>query len=243
MFSSSSTTIIYNIVNTMGWIAGIACAGMIVMAVIKIITGDESDTKVYLRRIKNGIIAFVLIFSVTTITRLVVNSYLGTDKANIGDFSSHAIQISKDALSDDGKDVQMRQIIEYNNQKLVRTDVDWTLKKGSFFHKIKIKVDVYKAYNDCQGATKGWTAEKLYYVYKTSDDVDSDVNSKSKYYIFSKQDGDSIDGSKESWDNIVGNYNFETYDQETGNKYLFTVLTDQSGNLNLDSTNAYKDNK
>ena len=137
----------------------------------------------------------------------------------------------------------MRQIIEYNNQKLVRTDVDWTLKKGSFFHKIKIKVDVYKAYNDCQGATKGWTAEKLYYVYKTSDDVDSDVNSKSKYYIFSKQDGDSIDGSKESWDNIVGNYNFETYGQETGNKYLFTVLTDQSGNLNLDSTNAYKDNK
>lgn len=162
MFSDSSTTIIYNIVNTMGWIAGIACVAMIVMAVIKIITGDESDAKIYLRRIKNGIIAFILIFSITSITRLVINSYIGTDEATIGDFSQHAYEIGKSALTvKDGKDVQLRQIILYNDMKLVRTDVDETIKEGTFWHKIKMKVDVYRNYDECQGAMKGWSAEKL----------------------------------------------------------------------------------
>lgn len=235
MFSDSSTTIIYNIVNTMGWLAGIACVAMIVIAVIKIITGDESDAKIYLRRIKNGIVAFILIFSITTITRLVVNSYIGTYEANIGDFSQHAYQIGKDALTvKDGKDVQLRQIIEYNNIKLVRTDVDQTIKEGTFWHKIKMKVDVYRNYDECQGAMKGWGADKLYYVFKSSDDV-GDLEEKAKYYIFPVESIDDIDGTKESFENLIGNYDYSQ------NGLLFTVLTNEKGEMNVDSANPYKD--
>lgn len=235
MFSDSSTTIIYNIVNTMGWIAGIACVAMIVMAVIKIITGDESDAKIYLRRIKNGIVAFILIFSITSITRLVVNSYIGTDEATIGDFSQHAYQIGKDALTvKDGKDVQLRQIIGYNNMKLVRTDVDQTIKEGTFWHKIKMKVDVYRSYDDCQGAMKGWGAEKLYYVFKSSDDV-GDLEERAKYYIFPVDSVDDIDGTKESFENLIGNYDYNK------NGLLFTVLTNANGEISDETTNPYKD--
>lgn len=234
MFGDSSTTIIYNIVNTMGWIAGIACAGMIVMSVIKITTGDESDAKIYLRRIKNGLIAFILIFSLTTITRLVVNSYIGTDEANIGDFSQHAYQIGKEALTvKDGKDVQLRQIIYYNDLRLVRTDVDYTLKEGSFLHKIKMKVDIYRSYDECQGAMKGFGKEKLYYVFKSSDDI-GDLSERAKYYIFPVDSADEIDGSKESFENIVGNYDYSK------NGLLFTVLTDANGEINGEN-NPYKD--
>ena len=227
MFGNSSTTIIYSIVNVMGWIAGLACAGMIVMSVIKIATGDESDAKLYLRRIKNGIIAFILIFSVTTVTRLIVDSYIGTSEANIGDFGDHAIAIGKadSNIRDTAKDLQNRQIINYNGQKLVRTDVDHEIKEGRFFHKIKIKVDIYRDFNDSQGATKGWSSEKLYYVYKSSDDLE-DLNDKSKYFIFPVSLADEIDGSKESWENILAGYN---YNQLTD--LAFTVITDKNGNI------------
>lgn len=235
MFSDSSTTTIYNIVNTMGWIAGIACVAMIVMAVLKIITGDESDAKIYLRRIKNGILAFILIFSITSITRLVVNSYIGTDEATIGDFSQHAYQIKKDALTvKDGKDKQGRQIIGYNNIKLVRTDVDQTIKEGSFFHKIKMKVDIYRNYDDCQGAMSGYGKEKLYYVFKSSDDL-KDLEERAKYYIFPVDSAENIDGSKESFENLIGNYDYSK------NGLLFTVLTNANGEISDNTTNAYKD--
>lgn len=227
MFGDSSTTIIYNIVNVMGWIAGIACVGMIVLAIIKIITGDESDAKLYLRRIKNGIVAFILIFSVTTVTRLIVNSYIGTSEANIGDFGEHAIAIGKadSNTRDTSKDLQNRQIINYNGQKLVRTDVDHEIKEGTFFHKIKMKVDIYRDFNDSQGATKGWSSQKLYYVYKSSDDL-GDLDGKSKYFIFPVSQADEIDGSKESWENILAGYD---YNQLTD--LAFTVITDKNGNI------------
>lgn len=227
MFGDSSTTIIYNIVNVMGWIAGLACAGMIVMSIIKIATGDESDAKLYLRRIKNGIIAFVLIFSITSVTRLIINSYIGTSEATIGDFGDHAIAIGKadSNIRDTAKDLQNRQIINYNGQKLVRTDVDYELKKGNFFHKIKIKVDIYRDFNDSQGATKGWSSEKLYYVYKSSDDL-VDLNDKSKYFIFPVSLSNEIDGSKESWENILAGYNYNQLSD-----LAFTVITDKNGNI------------
>ena len=53
---------IYYITNFLGIFAGICCTAMIVFAVFKIMTGDETEIKKYQVRIKNGLLALILIF-------------------------------------------------------------------------------------------------------------------------------------------------------------------------------------
>ena len=52
---------IYHIVNYLGYLAGFACVLMIAVAVYKILTGDEMEYRRYLTRIRNGLVALVLI--------------------------------------------------------------------------------------------------------------------------------------------------------------------------------------
>ena len=63
---------IYHIVNYLGYLAGFTCVLMIVVAVYKILTGDEMEYKRYLTRIRNGIVALILILTISTTKNLVL---------------------------------------------------------------------------------------------------------------------------------------------------------------------------
>lgn len=54
---------IWELINTCKYIAGIACVAIILVAVFKILVGDEQDTKKYITRCKNAIIALIIIFT------------------------------------------------------------------------------------------------------------------------------------------------------------------------------------
>ena len=54
-------------------LSGFAAVLMILIAVFKIMMGDEGDSKRYLNRIKHGLIAFVLIISITNIKTLILD--------------------------------------------------------------------------------------------------------------------------------------------------------------------------
>ena len=58
---------IYYIINFLGIIAGLACTAMICISVFKIMTGEEHEYSKYKTRIKNGLIALILIISISTI--------------------------------------------------------------------------------------------------------------------------------------------------------------------------------
>lgn len=123
---NSNANIIYNIVNFLSILAGIALVASIVYAMIKMVTGDEGDHQRYLRRVRNGIIALILIITLNPIVKL-VTQYISPDETKnsftgIGDFSDiqYATIPNGDGLT--GKtDTKNRPMIIIDGEYYVRT--------------------------------------------------------------------------------------------------------------------------
>lgn len=131
-------------------LSGFAAVLMILIAVFKIMMGDEGDSKRYLNRIKHGLIAFVLIISITNIKTLILDYFPYEQSTEIiGDFSGIKTSIIDGTLEEDHKDVQGRQVIKVDHQYYVKTE-DKLINLGTWTNSFKIWCSVYKMYDDCQ---------------------------------------------------------------------------------------------
>lgn len=141
---------IYYITNFLGILAGIACVAMITVAVFKIMTSDETEYKKYQVRIKNGLIALILIICISTVKNTVLNyfPYVQSSEA-IGDFSSIQISLTDGALTDKYEDVEGRSVIRVDGNYYVNTG-EKLINIGGFWDSYKIWCSVYKLYDDCQ---------------------------------------------------------------------------------------------
>ena len=156
--------LIYYITNFLGVFAGICCTGMIIFSVFKIMTGDETEMKKYQVRIKNGLLALILIICIGTIRDTVLKyfPYVQSSEA-IGDFSQIQISLTDGALTDTYKDVQGRSVIRVDGNYYVNTG-EKLINIGGFWDSYKIWCSVYKLYDECQGVTKGAMADDIYYL-------------------------------------------------------------------------------
>ena len=141
---------IYYITNFLGILAGIACVAMIGVAVFKIMTGDETEYKKYQVRIKNGLIALILVVCISTVKDTVLQYFpyvLSPDA--IGDFSDIQISLTDGALTDTYEDVEGRSVIRVDGNYYVNTG-EKLINIGGFWDSYKIWCSVYKLYDDCQ---------------------------------------------------------------------------------------------
>ena len=141
---------IYYITNFLGILAGIACVAMITVAVFKIMTSDETEYKKYQVRIKNGLIALILIICISTVKNTVLNYFAYVQSSDaIGDFSSIQVSLTDGALTDKYEDVEGRSVIRVDGNYYVNTG-EKLINIGGFWDSYKIWCSVYKLYDDCQ---------------------------------------------------------------------------------------------
>ncbi len=162
---NSNANIVYQIVNWIGVIAGIACTAMIVYSCIKIFFSDEGEKNRYIKRIKNGVIALILIISISEVVR-VVSVYFKPDKNNtsIGNFD-YVKTTMKQSVAETKKDKKDRNIIIIDGELYVKVYDDMKVGFNGSWSK-QIIVDCYKRYDDCQGVTGGKVADDAYYVFR-----------------------------------------------------------------------------
>lgn len=141
---------IYYITNFLGILAGIACVAMITVAVFKIMTSDETEYKKYQVRIKNGLIALILIICISTVKNTVLNYFPYVQSSDaIGDFSSIQVSLTDGALTDKYEDVEGRSVIRVDGNYYVNTG-EKLINIGGFWDSYKIWCSVYKLYDNCQ---------------------------------------------------------------------------------------------
>lgn len=158
---------IYHIVNYLGYLAGFCCVLMIGMAVFKILTGDEMEYRKYLTRIRNGLIALVLVLTISTTKNLVLTYFPYVESSDaIGDFSTLQATLTDGTLEKEANDKKGRWTISIDGDLYVKTGVK-KINFGSFLNSWKKDVDVFKTYDECQGITSGSVAEEKYYMYWT----------------------------------------------------------------------------
>lgn len=163
-FYNSNADIIYKIINTLGGLAGITCLLMMSVAFVKMLTGDEQDRNIYIRRIKNGIIALILILSIVIIVRL-VGKYFPVNKnySNIGDFSDISVSMIQGVSNVVN---ETRQMVSIDGIIYVRTKQETKFDLESGFGWKDIIVDEYKLYSEASGTTQGAFADVQYYYFK-----------------------------------------------------------------------------
>lgn len=167
-FYNSNADIIYKVINTLGGLAGIACLLMMSVAFVKMLTGDEQDRNIYIRRIKNGIIALILILSIVIIVRL-VGKYFPANKSysSIGDFSDISVSMTQGVSNVVN---ETRQMVSIDGIIYVRTKQETKFDLESGFGWKDIIVDEYKLYSEASGTTKGAFADVQYYYFKWQSD-------------------------------------------------------------------------
>lgn len=191
-------------------LAGLAAVLMILVSIFKIMLGDEGDSKKYINRIKNGLIAFVLVISISNIKTLILNYFPYEQSSTaIGDFSNIKTSLLDGTLEEKYEDVQGREVIKIDDQYYVKTD-EKKVNLGSWINSFKINVGIYKLFDDCQGLTKGSVAEDKYYVCLDEDKVDPEY----KGFLFSADLKGDIK-SKDDFYDIMGDWKDEKYQQYT----------------------------
>lgn len=224
---NSEATIVYKIINTLGVIAGAGCLAMIVYAFFKIILSEEQETNKYLRRIKNGIIAFVLILSITVITNLVTKYFSPNidGETSIGEFRKHRYAMNDQGIASDMTDKDNRTMITIDGQVYVETASNKKIDLNAGWGQFNIYGSVYKLYSECQGATGGSLADDQYYIYWEQGDVNKENYDKYKGYLFSAKAKESNDvESNDDFKNFMevnGVINYQWFTKEN-NPYRST---------------------
>lgn len=164
--------IIYYITNFLGVLAGITCCAMIGVAIFKIMTGDETEHQKYQARIRNGLIALILIVCISTVKDTVLQYFPYIESSDaIGDFSDIQISLTDGALTDTYEDVEGRSVIRVDGNYYVNTG-EKLINIGGFWDSYKIWCSVYKLYDECQGITRGAMADDIYYMSWEGDKLD-----------------------------------------------------------------------
>jgi len=208
IFYNSSANIIYNIVNFLAIVASSAMVATIVYAVIKMMTSyDEGEHQRYAKRIKNGLIALILIFTLTPIVNLTQNYFYNNDEVGIGHFEKYADRKIQDSLDTyqkqtENTDSQGRQVI--TNRKSGQEYSKYYSSQGKNFgtwtKPCKFKVSGYILKDGASSNVEYYKIEKTE---KIDDDYD-DSNSYVGYYIPGNWK-DTIGGkvkSQDDWEDL-----------------------------------------
>ena len=199
---------IYYITNFLGVLAGITCCAMIGVAIFKIMTGDETEHQKYQARIRNGLIALILIVCISTVKDTVLQYFPYVESADaIGDFSDIQISLTDGALTDSYEDVEGRSVIRVDGVYYVNTG-EKLINIGGFWDSYKIWCSVYKLYDECQGLTKGAMADDIYYMSWEQDKLDG----KSQGFLMSADVKGTIKDDNDFKD-LMGSWLTEKYQQ------------------------------
>ena len=199
---------IYYITNFLGVLAGITCCAMIGVAIFKIMTGDETEHQKYQARIRNGLIALILIVCISTVKDTVLQYFPYVESADaIGDFSDIQISLTDGALTDTYEDVDGRSVIRVDGVYYVNTG-EKLINIGGFWDSYKIWCSVYKLYDECQGLTKGAMADDIYYMSWEQDKLDG----KSQGFLMSADVKGTIKDDNDFKD-LMGSWLTEKYQQ------------------------------
>lgn len=199
---------IYYITNFLGVLAGITCCAMIGVAIFKIMTGDETEHQKYQTRIRNGLIALILIVCISAVKDTVLQyfPYVQSPDA-IGDFSDIQISLTDGALTDTYEDVEGRSVIRVDGVYYVNTG-EKLINIGGFWDSYKIWCSVYKLYDECQGMTKGAMADDIYYLSWENDKLDG----ASRGFLMSADIKGTIKDDND-FKELMGNWITEKYQQ------------------------------
>lgn len=199
---------IYYITNFLGVLTGITCCAMIGVAIFKIMTGDETEHQKYQARIRNGLIALILIVCISTVKDTVLQYFPYVESADaIGDFSDIQISLTDGALTDTYEDVEGRSVIRVDGNYYVNTG-EKLINIGGFWDSYKIWCSVYKLYDECQGITRGAMADDIYYMSWEADKLDG----KSQGFLMSADVKGTIKDDNDFKD-LMGNWLTEKYQQ------------------------------
>lgn len=215
-FYNSNADIIYKIINTLGGLAGIGCTLMILVSGLKMIIGDENERNIYVRRVKNGVIALILILTIVSVVRL-VGKYFPVNKnySSIGDFSDISVSMIQGVSQAVN---ETRQLVSIDGTIYVKTkeNVEYDVDPGLFSTK-KIMLDEYKLYSEAGGATKGAFADVQYVFFKhqigtTLLGEDGDKGIKNRFVSYNslkeaKKSGDIAEG--DGFKNFISTYGVE----------------------------------
>ena len=200
--------IIYYITNFLGVLAGITCCAMIGVAIFKIMTGDETEHQKYQARIRNGLIALILIVCISTVKDTVLQYFPYVESSDaIGDFSDIQISLTDGALTDTYEDVEGRSVIRVDGNYYVNTG-EKLINIGGFWDSYKIWCSVYKLYDECQGITRGAMADDIYYMSWEGDKLDG----QSQGFLMSADVKGTIKDDNDFKD-LMGNWLTEKYQQ------------------------------
>lgn len=225
-FYNSNADIIYKIINTLGGLAGIGCTLMILVSGLKMIIGDENERNIYVRRVKNGVIALILILTIVSVVQL-VGKYFPVNKnySSIGDFSDKSVSMIQGVSNAVN---ETRQLVSIDGTIYVKTkeNVEFDVDPGLFSTK-KIMLDEYKLYSEAGGATKGAFADVQYVFFKHQIGTnllgeDGDKGMKNRFVTYNslkeaKKSGDIADG--DGFKNFISTYGVEVKDSN-GIKWL-----------------------
>lgn len=199
---------IYYITNFLGVLAGITCCAMIGVAIFKIMTGDETEHQKYQTRIRNGLIALILIVCISTVKDTVLQYFPYVESSDaIGDFSDIQISLTDGALTDTYEDVEGRSVIRVDGNYYVNTG-EKLINIGGFWDSYKIWCSVYKLYDECQGITRGAMADDIYYMSWEADKLDG----QSQGFLMSADVKGTIKDDNDFKD-LMGNWLTEKYQQ------------------------------
>ena len=199
---------IYYITNFLGVLAGITCCAMIGVAIFKIMTGDETEHQKYQARIRNGLIALILIVCISTVKDTVLQYFPYVESSDaIGDFSDIQISLTDGALTDTYEDVEGRSVIRVDGNYYVNTG-EKLINIGGFWDSYKIWCSVYKLYDECQGLTRGAMADDIYYMSWEADKLDG----QSQGFLMSADVKGTIKDDNDFKD-LMGNWLTEKYQQ------------------------------
>ena len=121
---STYLTDINNIIGAITGLAAIGCVAIVLVAIFKIVIGDEQDQQKYIKRIKNALLALVLILTCVNIGNAVL-SYFGTKNSD----GSYTTTFSIGSI--ENTDVKQGDINEGINQTAkdayeeVKDKIDW----------------------------------------------------------------------------------------------------------------------
>lgn len=204
-------------------ISGIACVGIILVCAIKILNGEEAETRIYTRRIKYSLIALALIIMATSINT-VVTKYFDDSDVGIGTLDSSYTGQDTSVFSGGGEfaDKYGRKIViatfEGYSFALVNTDTKqlkeasiWTLFQESVLRSAKgiDNVYVWKLYSDCQRGNKGKNSPIYFYSFTT--DFNDSENGRLYYaYSFNENFDDFLYINKDCYNTLTSNGDYDS---------------------------------
>lgn len=210
-------------------ISGICGVLMILVCIKNIMTTDEGEHRIYIKRMKNTIIAFVCIISVVQM-RNITFKYFKPDDIGIGTIDSSQTGQKGSLFSVNEKDKKGRKVLqqyEYSGTKytLVLQDSCSTLSGNlGMLHSKGLKnLYAWKLFSDCQGMTSGALANIHFYSF--SDDLKKLENKEIPLYYCG-------DDNKNNPSSLCEKINNESISNNNDSQKLKDILKDH--NINVD---------